>query len=466
MKQLTASREPSTKHPTLDPILTLHVPANLLSPAMTGDMKRNAQGNRSLVSSVCFLPTGSNTQGLQGDEGSEDSSSDDDEKVSFRCRELLRHEKQRDGDTTASARAKAASLSLAGARLASCHASGEAFVWDLGRQRIVTDFYSHRQGPGMALRRLEGSNTILYHTRDANGTVSIHDLHRNEIVTQFETRSFTFCTAAPCGGNCNLLVLPTAHNSFSEVRDVRISPDSPPIVRFHGAGLKEGDMERRHGMLMSVAMSEANNAAGRPVVACGMESGTVFFHDLLMPGRALTSHHKFSDVCSISLGKDPVLGIDVAYSSTASSAANGRSFVSIVGLAGDAADLSELPEEQRGTVAVVKASFPDGSTGRARLRARVSTCEIGTPEEAFRGGKPGVGICRFRLDGRIFAVGGWDKRVRIFDRTGGVAPLAILKGHDASVTAVDWAPNSQSTGFLATGAGDGRISVWRCFPQR
>jgi WD40 repeat protein len=128
--------------------------------------------------------------------------------------------------------------------------------------------------------------------------------------------------------------------------------------------------------------------------------------------------------------------------------------------------LSELSAEQRGRVGVVRATFcgtESMPTATTRLRARVSTCEIGGPDDSLRGGKPGVAVCRFRPDGRVFAVGGWDRRVRIFDRTGEAAPLAILKGHSASVTAIDWAPNSPSTGFLATGAGDGRISIWRCF---
>jgi len=66
----------------------------------------------------------------------------------------------------------------------------------------------------------------------------------------------------------------------------------------------------------------------------------------------------------------------------------------------------------------------------------------------------------------VFGVGGWDRRVRIYDRMGEATPLAILKGHEDSVTAFDWAPDSQRTGFLASGAGDGRIYIWRCFPSQ
>lgn len=448
---------------TLDPLIKLQVPLETAS-LHSGDQ---ASGSRQSVSSVCFLPS---NVSCSCQDSLRESDSSDDEAVSFRCRDLMKEEKRRDDDVTADARQSAASLTLSGMRLVSCHSNGDAFVWDLGRRRIVSDF-CERRGQGMALRRLGGPSTnILYQTRDPIGTISIHNVEKNSVVTTFETHSLSFCTAAPCTGNQSLIVIPTEHRCYAAVRDIRIPPEAAPIVRFHGAGLDDGENEDKHGMVMSLAMSEANENCQRPVVSCGMESGSVFFHDLRMSrspsdAKGAVEGSKHSQ-CSIKLGKDPVLGIDLAPSTT--TIETKRSFVSIAGLAGDAAELSELPLEERGTVAVVKASFDNDeieSTSSARLRARVATCKVGGTDEPFYGGKPGVGLCRFRPDGRVFAVGGWDRRVRIYDRTGKAAPLAILKGHEDSVTALDWAPDSQTTGFLATGAGDGRIYIWRCFPS-
>ena len=446
------------QRPTLDPVVTLQVPIDLSVPS-----KEKTPGSRFSVSSVCFLPLSDSAHDSQTD-------SSDDEEMSFRCRDLVKQEKRHDRDTTAGARDAATSLSLSGTKLVSCHLNGDSFVWDLGRRRIVSEFCK-RRGQGMALRRMGGSSrNILYQTRDPQGIVSIHDTETSEVVTNFQTHSFSFCTAAPCSGNNSVLVLPTAHECFAEVRDIRVSPESLPVIRFHGAGLTLNADERKHGMLTSVAMSEPTADNGCPVAACGMESGTAFFHDLRMPryptyeGKVIEGSRLIS--CNVKLGKDPVLGIDLASSSTRSG--NGRSFVSIAGMAGDATDLSELPVEERGTVGVIKASFHNNEsslTATARLRARVSTCKVSGPGEPIRGGKPGVNLCRFRPDGRVFGVGGWDRRVRIFDRSGKVIPLAILKGHGDSITALDWAPDSQTTGFLATGAGDGRICIWRCFPS-
>ena len=70
----------------------------------------------------------------------------------------------------------------------------------------------------------------------------------------------------------------------------------------------------------------------------------------------------------------------------------------------------------------------------------------------------------FRPDGRVFAVGGWDHRLRIFGRTSS-KPFAILRGHQESVTAMDWTGNAAFSGLLATGAGDGKVCIWRVFPH-
>jgi len=140
--------------------------------------------------------------------------------------------------------------------------------------------------------------------------------------------------------------------------------------------------------------------------------------------------------------------------------------VAVGGCAGDADELSELPEQEQGTISTIKVKLADdssadaskSSTMKATIRSKTHTCSISS------GGKVGVSVCRFRPDGRMYAVGGWDHRLRLFGRTSS-KPLAILRGHEASVTAVDWADNAALSGLLATGAGDGRICVWRAFPH-
>ena len=73
---------------------------------------------------------------------------------------------------------------------------------------------------------------------------------------------------------------------------------------------------------------------------------------------------------------------------------------------------------------------------------------------------PGAGVSdvAFRKDSAIFASAGWDHRVRVFSRTG--KPLAILKFHSATVSCVDFSPNTK---LLASGSQDKRIALWSLY---
>jgi WD40 repeat protein len=473
---------------TLDPILTLQVAKDQTGPSALGD-----SGSLASVSSLCFLSARNGTARASSaaardvddsdDESNSSSEDDDSEELQLRCRSLVQNERSHDQDITARAREAAASVSLSGYRLISCHTNGDSYVWDLARRKIVQEFTPNR-GPGLALRRIDpctdddNSNApataVLYHTRDSNGTVSLHDLegagHEDgrqfPTLVQYETHAQTFCAATPCIGNSNLLALPLNEDSFATIRDVRMSPTSNPAALVHGAGMRDfsdPSLLRQHGMLTSLALSESGSMnAGRPILGCGMESGTLFFHDLAMlrgnQGKPATKLPQ-KDPCGIKVSKDPILALDMTASALPKTSHADASVVVIAGMAGDAADLSDLATADQGTVAIIKATLQD-ETVQARLRAKLATCQIGS--EVVKG-KPGVSVCRFRRDGRIFAVGGWDKRLRIFDRSTSATPLAILKGHEASVNSVDWAPDATTSGLLATGAADGRIYIWRCF---
>jgi WD40 repeat protein len=491
MMQEDDNRRPSR---TLDPILTLQVAKDQTGPSVLGD-----GGSLASVSSLCFLSARSgnapapsaaaaaNDDDADNSDNDSTSSSDDEdsEELQLRCRSLVQNERSHDQDITARAREAAASVSLSGYRLISCHTNGDSYIWDLPRRKIVQEFTPNR-GPGLALRQMgpgadddddDDSNapatTVLYHTRDSNGTVSLHDLegtshedgrHLRTLV-QFETHAQTFCAATPCRGNSNLLAMPLNEDSFATIRDVRVSPTSAPVALIHGAGMRDfsdPSLLRQHGMLTSLALSETGSTnAGRPILGCGMESGTLFFHDLAMlrGNQGKSAELRQKDPCGIKISKDPILALDMTPSALPETSRASGAVVVIAGMAGDAADLNDLATADQGTVAIVKATLQD-ETVQARLRAKLATCQIGNDVVK---GKPGVSICRFRRDGRIFAVGGWDKRLRIFDRSTSATPLAILRGHEASVNSVDWAPDATTSGLLATGAADGRIYIWRCF---
>ena len=428
-------------------------------------------------------------------------------------------------------------------------------------------------GPGLAIGRLcnsmnqndagtaigAGGSRIFHQRRNAKGTISIMDGGRDyDVVQRLECHSQTFCHASSSddygngngngngdydcdgGDGGNLLLTPSRHAAFAQLWDLREgSGSSRSIGVIHGAGLDGEDVThwRDEGMLMSLKLSQFGNNNSSYIIACGMESGNVFFHDLRMlrgnkknqeslsvsvsvpaavqtpgpgPRREFLTEKDViaSDMCCVSLGNDPILCLDMCPSRDErehdhdhdqkdsvvplkgpmhSAARTRRSMVAIAGKAADAMELLSLPEEERGTVAVIKATSlrgdgeedgeEDGGVDhnssdsvkmRARVRAQVGTCKLSN--EISREGKPGVGVCRFRPDGKLFAVGGWDKRIRLYSRTSAKL-LSVLRGsNDGSISALAWSNMDASYGksddcILAAGSSDGKISLWRAYPH-
>jgi WD40 repeat protein len=421
----------------------------------------------------------------------------------------------------------ASHINLQGYTLASCHHDGSCRIWDLSRRRCIVNNinHSHERKFGLAVRRLYGSasNRFLYQTRDVHGTVTLHDLHDPSLaVMTIETNSNTFCTMSPCqvgqmttqdkddstnnvmGGEHNLLALPTEFQSRAIVRDLRCNPSKQPAFRIN-VGQEEDDSTNRYnyygrdnkyGMLMSLALTVQHDTQ-KLVLGCGMEDGSVLFYDLglsdkgrkpwLVDEAGFDSSRlragdqdkspcsnlderkdgvtDFKYTCCTKLGKEPVLSLDLVSSHAnhcnKQQSVTSSSLVAVAGCAGDADEMCDLPENEQGTVTTLKVSLANDndmdSTMKSSIRKRTQTCSLSS------GGKVGVSIARFRPDGRIFAVGGWDKRLRIFGRTSS-KPLAILQGgHRDSVVAMDWPGNSAVSGLLATGAGDGKICIYRVF---
>lgn len=334
--------------------------------------------------------------------------------------------------------------------LMTCHPSGQVRIWNCLQQQCISGIDS-RGGAGMAVKRLYDPSLFLYQTRDPSGVVSVHSLARSgstpSVVRNYETYSATFCQAAPCEGDSHLLALPSSQENVATVMDGRVRE---PI--FSTSPLTD------HGMVTSLAIS-ISGTANRPILACGMESGSVYFHDF--------GSGKMISQGDIKLTMDPILALDMV--PAASFEEKGDEISSVLaaaGMAGDAVEVADMPTWEQGRVALIKASTNTkiSSEWNIRTRARLSTCKI---DNESSGGKPGVSICRFRPgDGRLVAVGGWDNRVRLFERTRG-KPLAILRGHEGSVNALDWAHDAANSGLLATaGANDSTVSFWRCFNKK
>ncbi|KAL3940302.1 MAG: hypothetical protein SGBAC_005129 [Bacillariaceae sp.] len=438
----------------LNPIFTIAVPSPVTSLSFIAPA-----GSSSNTSSAetkypdCVVDD--NDDEHNNDNDSESDSSDDDSSEGFQFRSAQLVQKRQDLNV---GRVFHDPQLTSQQSLASCHSDGTLRLWDLNRRIPIAEMTF--DGPGLSVRRLSTniedktqsiSPLLLYHRRDPDGTVSIIDATQSKVVQEFQTRAQNFCKAVPCYGDDNLLAMPSTNDSTVSVMDRR---DQRPA---YVLPLKD------KGMLSSLAMSTTRGSQ-QPILVCGMENGSVLFNQLSFD-QARQKHE-------INLSKDPVLTVDMTNSAAPDQSTspgqlsddNDSSKSSIVvaaGMAGDAAEISELSADQQGRVAMLKAVHHSTTDDwNVKIRARMATCRV--DETSY--GKPGVSICRFRpFDGRLLAVGGWDRRTRIFDRSTG-RPMAILKGHEGSMNSLDWAPNSVNSGlFASAGADDNRIYMWKCF---
>eukprot|EP00816_Leptocylindrus_hargravesii_P007989 CAMPEP_0196821476 /NCGR_PEP_ID=MMETSP1362-20130617/79354_1 /TAXON_ID=163516 /ORGANISM="Leptocylindrus danicus, Strain CCMP1856" /LENGTH=363 /DNA_ID=CAMNT_0042200669 /DNA_START=58 /DNA_END=1146 /DNA_ORIENTATION=- len=336
--------------------------------------------------------------------------------------------------------------------LVSCDSSeqGCLLLWNLDSRKLVAKLYSGDESDDSSSERRSSihngglfidrfstcEDKFVYQQR--NG-MSVYDIETMKTVSFFETDSTGFCQATTCD---NLVIYPHKSSSF-KIWDHRCDPSTTMIFSAFRA-----ETDEKHGMLCSLS---ANICGNNLAVACGMESGNIFCH--YFSSSAVLTTVTASSMNSLSVGTDPVLCMDLIVSS----GDDESSCVGVAGLAGDALEIAQKSRpEDRGTIVTFKVKatcIGDQNKPTLKLRQRMSTCEVGG---TAAGGKPGVACCRFRKDGRIFATGGWDRRVRVFSRSG--RSLAILKGSKESVTSLDWNPWIQQ--MMATGSADGRISLW------
>jgi WD40 repeat protein len=420
---------------TVDPVLSLSVPRDRGSD-LGPPSGKNGVGRIDSISSVCFVPSASRSyptlvspdgDGFSSDSSIDSDSSEDESHLRpFQCRALARS-----ATGSLSAYQSSVALELTGRFLISAHRNGSTLLWDLGQQRQQSSAVFMNRGPVTMLRRIDEtarqSQALMFQTRDDKGTVSLHDAQQLQFTTinTCETYSKTFCAACPCNNHSNLVALPDRQDSVAVVRDWRLPCTAKPVVVLHNS-----TEENNNGMLMSLGFSNSSRQSlGRPILACGMESGKVLWYDLAMASKPLETSHFTSTIddlsspsCSLTLGRDPVLALDVMPSKMATSSCDGDKpatdgVVAIAGLAAHRDDLTLTADVNKGTVALLKATRSIDSIGdalQARVRVRRPTCHT-DDIESVGAGKPGVGLCRFRPDGRIFAVGGWDRRLRSYE---------------------------------------------------
>jgi WD40 repeat protein len=288
--------------------------------------------------------------------------------------------------------------------------NGDTFLWK-GHNRLHS-LTPNRGGTCLSLQRA-GPGRVLLQTKDEAGTVSFHDLETNQTISSFQTMSKTFCAAVSYENH--LTVLPTSVETVVQLYDERQS--SAKTMVFHAAGLSPKDGAenlRQYGMVSSLAV-DAN------MIACGMESGHVFYHDIRMEPRVCSSVKLDSS--------DPIICLNMKENK------ENNSIVTVAGQAGD--------KDDQNTISWVESKRdPQQESMQSRVRTQLSTS---------RTGKTGVSCARL-LSERLVAVGGWDGRLRIFNRS---KLMALGRGHTGSIQSLDWHDSC-----VITGGVDGRVLLW------
>lgn len=110
--------------------------------------------------------------------------------------------------------------------------------------------------------------------------------------------------------------------------------------------------------------------------------------------------------------------------------------------------------------ALIVTGSADSSIATSRLNVASGTLEV--VRRARLGSENGVADVQVRSDGRVFAAGGWDGRVRLFHLRSG-KPLAVLKYHRATVAGVAFHPRTHT---LASASRDRTVALWSLYQQQ
>lgn len=311
----------------------------------------------------------------------------------------------------------------AGLGLASGDTGGQVKLWDLVLQRPVVEWAASGDGI-VEIHEHAGGRQVLTQARD--GYIKLWDLDRLLagdqpdacLARSLHTDAFHFarCAVAPRGSTADdadyMILAPSGSFAAMTLWDSRCDAYSQKLAV---------DNDDAMGMCMSSRLWLGHNRDRPPLALLGYENGQILCWDL----RHTRVH------ATATIFTSPVMGIDVS--------ADGKR-VFTAGIE-PAARVCRLTDDAK--------LVPTGPPLPV-------VCD--STEHA----KDGVGQLALRPDGKIFVTAGWDFRIRVFAaKPPHYRPLAVLRHHDDSVNALDFAPDSS---LLAAGSKDSKVSLWRIFP--
>lgn len=331
---------------------------------------------------------------------------------------------------------------------------GQVRLWSLQTRRPVTTLAAHG-GACLAVRALAGNRLL---TQGRDGAVRLWDASeglRTTPLLELPSECYNFCQCA-----CSEALL-HSEQAFTDksyyvgsgdehgeavdedgaaaepatAEDCRSQPGvAAPLLAMPSEDAQElrvWDLRQRSAA-RRLLPSEAHGRAGMCMCArfvgpgdglllSGWEDGSLQAFDLRGTAGAATARK---------LHSEPLLCLDVDAAGSIALSGSADCKLCVTPLVGGA------PTEPSGIIEIPVTNAASGSGGLASLCSRA--------------------------DGRVFAAGGWDRRVRIWQWKR-LKPLAVLQQHTGTVNVVCFSSCSR---WLASASSDATIALWTLFPPK
>jgi len=237
-----------------------------------------------------------------------------------------------------------------------------------------------------------------------NGLIKIWDIEKLVSILTIRAETFSFCKCAVYepSESTSLIAFPKEDPHCIEIWDIR---ENKAVHH-----LKCDSNDSKLGMCMSLKIFQPKKTSDI-IVASSYENGSIYFSNLKTGTIMMSSK----------LHSQPALCFDI----------DDEGAQGVSGSAGTNIVIFSLDYEKE-------------------------SCSIA---KEFTVNHEGIATSKIRQDQKIFATGGWDHRIRIYNWKK-LKPLAILKGHTEGVFCLDFSPLSN---LMASGSKDKRIAIWSIY---